>query len=396
VARIRRSGASSTSRGLELTDGYVTYARGQQLPRIPHKASIDLTYRCNNICRHCWLWTADTATEQARELSTDEWCAVVDQARALGTREWAISGGEPMLRDDFAEIFEYVTDKATTYSLNTNGTLITPSIAQLLKRKGSKMVAVYGATAEVYDHVAGNPGGFAALLQGLSYLKEAGAGFTIQLVPMRDNYHQWDEMIAFAESWSRHWRVGAAWLFKTACGDPARNAEIERQRLDPADSVRLDEPAVEQEERGAAHGEGEAQPVPRAAPDCLLAECVAGRRDFHVDPYGGMSLCSFTRDPALRYALRPGPAPGIPVGAVDAAWQTFIPSLATSVCGGQEYADGCAACALRADCRWCDVYGYLEHGRHGAKVEYLCALAREAQAFKRGRGSASPDDGLGR
>ncbi len=56
-----------------------------------------------------------------------------------------------MLRDDFAEIFDYVTAKASTYSLNTNGTLITPEIAQLLRRKGSKMIAVYGATTEVYD-----------------------------------------------------------------------------------------------------------------------------------------------------------------------------------------------------------------------------------------------------
>ena len=113
---------------------------------------------------------------------------MVDQSRALGVREWAISGGEPMLREDFSELFEYVTAKAHTYTLNTNGTLITPAIARQLTRKGAKMVAVYGATAEVYDHVTRNPGGFEELLQGLNYLKEAGAGFIVQLIPMRDNW----------------------------------------------------------------------------------------------------------------------------------------------------------------------------------------------------------------
>lgn len=78
-------------------------------PRLPLKASIDLTYRCNNRCRHCWVWTADDSAERARELTTDDWRAVVHQARALGTREWSISGGEPLLRHDFAELFEYVT-----------------------------------------------------------------------------------------------------------------------------------------------------------------------------------------------------------------------------------------------------------------------------------------------
>ena len=25
------------------------------MPRLPLKGSLDLTYRCNNNCRHCWL-----------------------------------------------------------------------------------------------------------------------------------------------------------------------------------------------------------------------------------------------------------------------------------------------------------------------------------------------------
>jgi MoaA/NifB/PqqE/SkfB family radical SAM enzyme len=58
-----------------------------------------------------------------------------------------------MLRPDFAEIFDYITSHCASYSLNTNGTLITPEIAELMKRKGNKMVALYGATAEVYDHI---------------------------------------------------------------------------------------------------------------------------------------------------------------------------------------------------------------------------------------------------
>jgi hypothetical protein len=191
---------------------------------------------------------------------------VVDQARALGTREWAISGGEPMLRADFAEIFDYVTAKATTYSLNTNGTLITPEIAQLMKRKGSKMVAVYGATAAVYDEVTCNPGGFAALMEGFARLKEAGAGFTVQLIPMKGNWHEWEAMQELAKSLSKHWRVGAPWLYLSACGGAARNAEIEAQRLDPADAVALDEPDLSGEDPLAARG-----PAAALAPPLALA-----------------------------------------------------------------------------------------------------------------------------
>ena len=359
--------AAPSARGADTT-GYVRYERGAELPRIPLKASLDLTYRCNNRCRHCWLWTADTAEERARELTTDEWREVVDQSRALGVHEWAISGGEPMLREDFSELFEYATAKATSYTLNTNGTLITPAIARLLTRKGVKMVAVYGATAEVYDHVARNPGGFDLLLRGLNDLKEAGAGFIVQLVPMRDNWQQWDEMVGFAESWSKHWRVGAPWLFKTASGDVARNSEIDRQRLDPADVVALEPPVAPRphEERPAACGRVDGRPY---------AACVGIRRDFHVDPHGGMSFCAFVKDAALRSDLRKGRFRGIGAAAGRRAWDESIPAAGEFVPDAGEAQSGCADCELGAACRWCDVYGFLEHGRHGAKVEYLCAVA---------------------
>ena len=147
----------------------------------------------------------------------------------MGCRRWSISGGEPMLRPDFPEIFDYLTRKACGYTLNTNGTLITPAIAQLLKRKGTKMIALYGATAEVYDAVTRHPGGFDEVMRGFAYLREAGAGFIVQLIPMRANWHQWDQMIELAKSLSPHWRVGAAWLYLSSSGTARKNREIAGQ-----------------------------------------------------------------------------------------------------------------------------------------------------------------------
>lgn len=330
------------------------------LPRIPLAGSIDLTYRCNNACRHCWLWEPAHGACEDAELTAEEIFGIVDQARALGTREWSISGGEPMLRPDFSDIFEYVTERSRSYSLNTNGTLITPAIARQLRRPGVKMIAVYGPNAVVYDAVTRNPGGFESLVQGLSYMKEAGARFTVQLIPMRENWEHWDEMVRFAETWSDSSRVGAAWLYKSACQSRERNAEIDAQRLGPSEVASVD--ALR-----AGDDEDTVHPVGPPDDDRLYAACIEGGRQLHVDPYGTMSFCGFVKDPAMRYDLRSG--------TVEDAWERFIPSLSEAVRGGQEYRDGCGACEMRSHCRWCDVYGYLERGRHGAKVEYLCALA---------------------
>jgi MoaA/NifB/PqqE/SkfB family radical SAM enzyme len=335
-----------------------------RIPRLPLRGAIDLTYRCNSNCRHCWLRPEPTSERQ--ELSLVEIRRIADDAQAMGCREWSISGGEPMLHQEFADVFDYLTRRARGYTLNTNGTLITPAIARLLRRKGSKLVALYGATAEVHDHITRTPGSFEALMNGCGYLKEAGAGFTVQLVPMRDNFHEYDAMVELAQSLSPHYRVGAAWLCLSASGSSQRNAEIARQRLDPKQVVALDPPDPGAEEQHA----GEAD-------DRVFAGCIAARRDFHIDPFGRMGFCAYVIDPELRYDLRRG--------TFREAWDEFIPALGDKVRGGSEYRESCGSCELRADCRWCGVYGYLEHGRYGARVEYLCEVARQTREFRENR-----------
>ena len=356
----------------------------KEIPRLPLEGNIDLTYRCNNNCRHCWLSLPANAPEKKNELTFDEIRRIVDEARAMGCRRWSICGGEPLLRPDFPEIFDYLTRKAVSYSINTNGTLITPEIARLLTRKGTKMIALYGATAEVYDHVTRNPGGFEKVMRGFEYLKEADAGFLVQLIPMRANYHQWEDMIALAKSLSKHWRCGAPWLYLSGDGSEQRNKEIQAQRLSPADVMNLDKPDPTYSERAAelekrvreregenqidatcgAHDEGD---------DRLFAQCIAVRRNFHIDPYGRMSWCSFIKDNALRFDLRRG--------TFAEAWEKFIPSCANKVHGGDEWRANCAFCESRNDCQWCAVYAYLETGRYSAPIPHLCAVEKERCKF---------------
>jgi len=339
------------------------------LPRLPLRASIDLTYRCNNKCLHCWLRLSHDSPEMHSELSLEEIKDILLQARRLGCTKWNISGGEPMLRSDFTEIFDFITSKSITYSLNTNGSLITPKIARLLKRKGNKMIALYGDTAEIHDHVTRNCGSFEATMQGIKYLREASANFTIQLIPMRSNYHRFKNMVKLAQSLSPNYRVGAPWLYLSASGSMQQNDEIAHQRLTPKAVVELDRPNLCYDELHA-----DEHCIMSPLDDRLLAHCIANRREFHIDPYGKMTFCQFIKDPSLRYDLRKG--------SLEEAWEDFIPDLTDKIIGNSEYLNGCACCELRRDCQWCDVYGYLEHRRHGAKVEYLCQVAKENRACK--------------
>lgn len=340
-------------------------------PRVPLQGKFDPTYRCNNNCRHCWLRLSPGSEEKQNELSLDEIKRIVDDARKMGCSKWAISGGEPMIRPDFAEIFEYITRKCLNYTLNTNGTLITPKIAQILKRKGGNMISIYGANAEVHDHITRNPGSFEAVMRGFAYLKEAGTDFIVQIVPLKDNYHQYNDMISLAESLERSWRIGAPWLYLSAQGDPEINREIRNQRINPRDVIEVDKPNpfYEIDDQGETDRYNH-----KARNDCLFAVCARERSYFHVDPYGQMTFCYFLKNPELRYDLRKG--------NFKEGWEDFIPSLADKIRGGQEYRENCGACQMKKECSWCPVYGFLEHRRYSAKVEYLCDVAEERKKFK--------------
>ncbi|MCK5005496.1 MAG: radical SAM protein [Candidatus Aminicenantes bacterium] len=344
------------------------------IPRLPLEGSIDLTYRCNNKCRHCWLWLDKDSSEIKKELNFAQWKNIFDDARKMGTREWVISGGEPMLHPDFPEIFDYLTSSSMTYTLNTNGTMITPEIARMMKRNGSKMVALYGADPEVHDMITRYPGSFEQAMRGFELLKEHGAGFTVQVVPMKDNYHQLDKMIDLAKTLSASYRIGTSWLFHSACRSEGMNKVIDEQRLTPEQVAALDPPNPGYISKYKLSHSGIDSQVKAEEDDRLLHKCVSTRNSFHVDPYGGMANCIFVKDPELRYDLVKG--------SFEEAWEKHILSIGEKVRGGEEYLKNCGSCENKDLCNWCAVYSWLEHGRYSAPIKYLCDIADEKLKHK--------------
>jgi MoaA/NifB/PqqE/SkfB family radical SAM enzyme len=339
----------------------------EELPNFEVGANLDITYRCNNNCLHCWLAPPSGETDLSdKELSFEEIRDLADQAARYGYRDWGISGGEPMLRPDFPEIFDYLSALGT-YGLNTNGTLIDPKLAKLLRRRGAKMIALYGATPEVHDRVTRNPGSHEATLRGMNYLKEAGAGFMVQIVPLQENYHQMREMEAIADSFSVPYKLGASWIYSNAYGDADRNRTIHQQRLAPACAAELDICLP-------SDYDGNRPKAATPLPDRLFKTCIEKGWHLHIDPYGQASFCCFIKDPALRYDLRAGSFPEFR--------NVFLPGIADTVRGGREYSENCGSCDLRDDCKWCPSYAYLESGRYSAKIDYLCEIAREDRRLK--------------
>lgn len=336
--------------------------------RLPLEGNIDLTYRCNNKCLHCWIRATDSCS-QGNELTFEEIKHIVIDAKRLGCRSWGVSGGEPLLRQDFPEIFTFLQRNSLSLFLSTNGTLVTPKIASLLKEGADIMVALYGATAAICDHITQRKGSFDQALRGFNYLKEAGCAFAIQVVPLKDNFHQYKDMVSLARSFTKYFRIGSPWLYLSQGRDKLKNAGILRQRLNPSLAAELERPDVFFED-----ADYEIPGFKSCSANGLFASCITKKQGFHIDPYGKMSFCNFVKGDALRYDLKRG--------NFQEGWEKFIPGLKEKIQPTESFFDNCGKCEKKDNCKWCPAYGYLEHADFSSKVTYLCDLAEEQAKFK--------------
>ncbi|MQY69891.1 MAG: radical SAM protein, partial [Firmicutes bacterium] len=99
------------------------------------QVSMELTERCNNNCVHCYInLAADDKEANKKEITFQEIRNIVDKAARMGCLSWHLTGGEPLLREDFSDIYLYLKRKGMRVSLFTNATLINSEIAHLFRK----------------------------------------------------------------------------------------------------------------------------------------------------------------------------------------------------------------------------------------------------------------------
>lgn len=155
----------------------------------------EITGSCNLRCLHCRASATDKPFPG--ELTTKEAYNLIDDIAAFAKPVIILTGGEPLLRQDVFEIAKYGTDKGLTMTLGTNGTLVTPEMAQKIKMSGIKRVAVSLESAEPKKHdVFRNvEGAYAASLEGIKNLREAGVPFQIDPTITARNVGEINEIV---------------------------------------------------------------------------------------------------------------------------------------------------------------------------------------------------------
>jgi Fe-coproporphyrin III synthase len=133
----------------------------------------NVTRRCNLKCIHCYAQAQDQSF--ADELTTDEGKRLVDDLADFGVPVILFSGGEPLIRKDLPELAGYAVRKGMRAVISTNGTLIDPQTAKVLKDIGLSYVGIsLDGMESINDRFRGVTGAFHAALKGIQNCRDAG------------------------------------------------------------------------------------------------------------------------------------------------------------------------------------------------------------------------------
>jgi AdoMet-dependent heme synthase len=162
---------------------------------VPLSVHLDITYRCNERCVHCYLDHDDHG-----EMSTEEIKAVLLQLAEAGVFFLTISGGEILMRLDFFDILEFARRQLFNVKLKTNGVMIREAEAKRLRELGVEQVqiSVYSHRPEIHDAITKLPGSLQRTLDSIRLLRSQGLKVTIANVLMAANRHDYQGVIRLA------------------------------------------------------------------------------------------------------------------------------------------------------------------------------------------------------
>lgn len=335
---------------------------------------LELTERCNNNCVHCYInLPPGDVDAQKRELSTSELKDILNEAASLGCLRVRFTGGEPLLREDFEELYVFARKLGLKVVIFTNATCITRALAELFfKIPPLELIEVtmFGARKSSYERITRSPGSFEAARRGMNLLLEKGVPFIIKGVLLKDNMTDAEELTSWTSTIP--WMDGPpvfsrASYLRCRRDSNVKNDLIKRKRLSPAETVA----SLMSAQNGYENALREFCTKFMGPQGEKLFSCGAGIGGGCVDAYGNFQLCMMLRHPETVYDLR--------AGSLKEALEVFFPKIRETKASNPGYLKRCARCFLMGMCEQCPARSWIEYGTLDSPVEYLCEIAH-AQA----------------
>ncbi len=320
-----------------LKESFSSYIKSKH---IPIRAVIQLTYRCNFLCLHCY--ETPLKGQKIPGLSLNEWKYVLSLLREKGCMFLAFTGGEVFCCPYFTELYLYAYDLGYKITIMSNGSLIGPNIIKVFSQKKPEKINItlYGMSQETYDTFCRNAVAFSAVLKAIKMLRKKDVNVTITFISNKYNAHE----LRGAYSLAKQEGCGFAQYYRMRAytnGDKSPQT----LQLSPSELINVQPEA----ERKVLFQKELLNKYDRVVG---FTSCNAGLTNLSVDPYGNCFLCDSI--PGERY--------NILTSDFDVAWAKLYEQRLRYI----EVKTACSKCENYTHCGLCaptlimEYYGYNE------------------------------------
>lgn len=326
------------------------------LLRRPNVCQFELTFACGLRCKHCYTDCYNRPAYLKKELDTQEVKFILDKVYKAGVVWLCFTGGDPLTRQDFLDIYSYAKDKGFIVTVFTSGYSVSREIVKYLKKRMPFVIemTLNAATKESYEKISQVKGSFEKVMEGINLITKFKLPLKIKTQITQDNLGEVSKIKKFIQGRGLNFRPSID-LHARLNGDLTpcnlRISSNEILSLDgvkhiPDNDCRLSPPT--------AH---------RQPPTNLFNCAIGGGDGFHVDPYGNTFSCNLLRKPSFNLLKVD----------VEYALDRLLPLVRDKKFTRDSECNGCN---LREFCRSCPGRAYVETRDMQAPIEYYCELAK--------------------
>ena len=158
---------------------------------------IEIANECNERCVHCYI----PHEYKTKMISSDLFYRVIEDGRKMNIINVTLSGGEPLLHEDFVEFLIKCRELDLSVNVLTNLTLLTDRIIEEMKKNPllSVQTSIYSMNSEVHDSITKVKGSFEKTKNSLLRLKQNGIPLQISCPIMKENQGNFIDVVKWAK-----------------------------------------------------------------------------------------------------------------------------------------------------------------------------------------------------
>jgi radical SAM protein with 4Fe4S-binding SPASM domain len=316
--------------------------------------TFELTQRCNFNCEMCYV---HDCTKKTDPLTAEDWISLAQEAKKAGTVFLLLTGGEPLMRPDFEEIYRALAKMGFIISINTNGSMLENYIQLFTELPPSRInISLYGGEKATYERFCRNDA-FEKVIGSIKKMKELGISMRLNTIFTSENIADYKKIADFSKE------MGIPLKPTTYAYPPIRlsglnndmrfSPETAAEHIANIDQYRFDKDFYyERLEKIVSLPEGH---------DNNKVHCRAGRASYWITAEGIMRPCGMMPEPDS-YPL---------VNGFEKAWQ-IIKAETDSIRLPQE----CLNCKYAGVCNVCAAMCKAETGAFGKVPDYVCRMTK--------------------